>query len=68
MDDLTQIVDRNVHVCRIREPKAYEPTDRMLTTTADSQRVLYRDADITMFLDYINQQRTGHRSFMLVNF
>ncbi|MFD1641806.1 hypothetical protein [Halohasta litorea] len=44
IDDLTRIVDRNVHVRRIRDPKAYEPTDRMLTAAAESRQALYRDA------------------------
>jgi len=41
---LKRIVERNVHVRRIREPKAYEPTDRMVTEAANSRQALYRDA------------------------
>ncbi len=44
IDNLTRIVDRNVHVRRIRDPKAYEPTDRMVTAAAESRQALYRDA------------------------
>ncbi|WP_254864147.1 hypothetical protein [Halovivax gelatinilyticus] len=44
IDELQRIVERNVHVRRIREPDAYEPTERMLTTAADSRHEVYRDA------------------------
>lgn len=44
IDELQRIVERNVHVRRIREPDAYEPTERMLTTAADSRHEVYREA------------------------
>ncbi len=44
IDELQRIVERNVHVRRIREPDAYEPTERMLTTAADSRQQVYREA------------------------
>lgn len=44
IDELQRIVERNVHVRRIREPDAYEPTERMLTTAADSRHEVYRKA------------------------
>lgn len=39
-----QVVNQNVHTNRIREPKSYEPTERMLTRAAESRSKLYRDA------------------------
>ncbi|ELY40688.1 hypothetical protein [Natronorubrum sulfidifaciens] len=44
IDELQRIVDRNVHVRRIRDPETYEPTERMLTTAADSRHGVYRNA------------------------
>ncbi|ELY94957.1 hypothetical protein C482_17828 [Natrialba chahannaoensis JCM 10990] len=44
IDDLQRVVERNVHVRRIREPKAYEPTERMLTTASQSRQEIYREA------------------------
>ncbi|GAB7094716.1 hypothetical protein JCM30237_18690 [Halolamina litorea] len=44
VDALRSIVKRNVHVTRIREPAAYEPTDRMLQRTASSRGDVYREA------------------------
>jgi hypothetical protein len=44
VDELRRVVERNVHVRRIREPEAYEPTDRMLTTAESSRQDLYREA------------------------
>ncbi|WP_254522646.1 hypothetical protein [Natrinema caseinilyticum] len=44
IDELQRIIERNVHVRRIREPDAYEPTERMLTTAADSRHEVYRNA------------------------
>jgi len=44
IDELQRIVERNVHVRRIRDPDSYEPTERMLTTAADSRHAVYRDA------------------------
>lgn len=44
IDVLNDIVERNVHVTRIREPAAYEPTARMVQRTSDSRNDLYRGA------------------------
>lgn len=44
IDELQRIVERNVHVRRIREPETYEPTERMLTTAANSRQEVYREA------------------------
>ncbi|MFC4986832.1 hypothetical protein [Saliphagus infecundisoli] len=44
IDELQRIVERNVHVRRIRDPDTYEPTERMLTTAADSRHEVYRQA------------------------
>jgi hypothetical protein len=44
VDELRRVVERNVHVRRIREPDGYEPTDRMLTTAESSRQELYREA------------------------
>ncbi|WP_458191023.1 hypothetical protein [Haladaptatus sp. NG-WS-4] len=44
INHLRRIVEQNVHVRRIREPKAYEPTDRMLNTASESRQQIYRDA------------------------
>ena len=44
IDDLQRIVERNVHVRRIREPDAYEPTERMLTAAANSRHEIYQEA------------------------
>jgi hypothetical protein len=44
IEDLYRIVERNVHVRRIREPDAYEPTERMLTTAENSRQEVYREA------------------------
>lgn len=44
IDELLQIVDRNVHVRRIRSPDTYEPTERMLTTAENARQEIYRDA------------------------
>ncbi|WP_224450555.1 hypothetical protein [Haloprofundus salilacus] len=41
---LRRVVERNVHVRRIRDPKAYEPTDRMVNDALESRQALYRDA------------------------
>lgn len=47
-DDLVEtmrdIFERNVHVTRIREPEAYEPTPRMIQRATQSRNELYRDA------------------------
>jgi len=44
IDELQRIVERNVHVRRIRSPDAYEPTERMLTSAANSRQEVYRRA------------------------
>ncbi|MFC7326059.1 hypothetical protein ACFQMF_16005 [Halorubrum rutilum] len=44
IDDVQRTVERNVHVRRIRDPKTYEPTERMLTTAENSRQEIYRDA------------------------
>ncbi|MFC4451190.1 hypothetical protein [Halorussus aquaticus] len=44
INELQRIVEQNVHVRRIREPKAYEPTDRMLNTASESRHEVYRKA------------------------
>jgi hypothetical protein len=44
IDELQRIVERNVHVRRIRDPDTYEPTERMLTTAANSRHEVYRAA------------------------
>jgi hypothetical protein len=44
IEDLYSIVERNVHVRRIRKPDAYEPTERMLTTAENSRQAVYRHA------------------------
>ncbi|QSG03278.1 hypothetical protein [Natranaeroarchaeum sulfidigenes] len=44
IEELQQLVERNVHVRRIRQPDAYEPTERMLTKATSSRKELYRDA------------------------
>ncbi len=44
IDELKRIMTRNVHVRRIREPDAYEPTERMLTDAETARQAIYRDA------------------------
>ncbi|SIR88367.1 hypothetical protein SAMN05421858_4317 [Haladaptatus litoreus] len=44
VNHLRRIVEQNVHVRRIRKPKAYEPTDRMVNTASESRHPIYRDA------------------------
>jgi hypothetical protein len=44
VDVMTEIFERNVHVTRIREPKAYEPTERMLQRAASARNEVYRVA------------------------
>jgi len=44
IEDLRSIMERNVHVRRIREPEAYEPTERMLTAAEASRQSVYREA------------------------
>lgn len=42
--ELQRIMERNVHVRRIREPEQYEPTDRMLVSSENSRQPVYREA------------------------
>lgn len=44
IDELRRIFERNVHVTRIRDPEAYEPTDRMLADAGESRKEVYREA------------------------
>jgi hypothetical protein len=44
IDDLLELVERNVHIRRIREPEAYEPTERMITSAEHSRQTVYRTA------------------------
>lgn len=44
IDEVQRTVERNVHVRRIRDPETYEPTERMLTTAANSRQEIYRGA------------------------
>ena len=44
IDELERIIERNVHVDRIREPKAYEPNERMLIAAENARDPLYREA------------------------
>jgi len=44
IDELERIVERNVHVKRIRSPENYEPTERMLITAEGSRQTIYQDA------------------------
>lgn len=44
VDRMERIFERNVHVTRIRDPEAYEPTDRMLSRAAESRQAVYREA------------------------
>jgi hypothetical protein len=42
IDDMKRIFERDVHVKRIKEPKEYEPTDRMLNKAENSRQEIYR--------------------------
>lgn len=44
IDEIVRIVERNVHVRRIRDPDVYEPTERMLTSAENARQEIYRDA------------------------
>lgn len=44
IDDLKRIVERNVHVRRIRSPETYEPTERMLIAAENSRKPIYQEA------------------------
>lgn len=43
VNELRRTIEQNVHIRRIREPKTYEPTDRMRTAAANSRHEIYRD-------------------------
>lgn len=44
LDELKRIVERNVHIKRIREPETYEPTERMLIAAENSRQPIYQEA------------------------
>jgi hypothetical protein len=44
VDTMIDLFERNVHVTRIRNPKEYEPTERMLQRAAESREPVYREA------------------------
>jgi hypothetical protein len=44
IEDLRRVMERNVHVRRIRDPETYEPTERMLTVAESSRQEVYREA------------------------
>ncbi|ELZ84486.1 hypothetical protein C455_00097 [Haloferax larsenii JCM 13917] len=44
IDELKRIVERNVHVRRIRSPENYEPTERMLIAAENSRKPIYQEA------------------------
>jgi hypothetical protein len=44
VETMTNIFERNVHVRRIRKPREYEPTDRMIERSATSRQEIYREA------------------------
>lgn len=44
VDNLRNLFERNVHVTRIRDPEAFEPTDRMLQTAESARNEIYREA------------------------
>ena len=58
VDVLRDIFERNVHIARIREPDAYEPTERMLRTAEESRNEVYREA-ARLFREY-NEASAGN--------
>lgn len=44
IDELKRIVERNVHVRRIRSPEFYEPTERMMIAAESSRQPIYQEA------------------------
>jgi hypothetical protein len=44
VETMQRVFERNVHVRRIREPEAYEPTERMLQRATESRQEIYREA------------------------
>lgn len=51
VETMERIVERNVHVKRIRSPRDYEPTERMIKRAADSRQEIYREA-ATLLTEY----------------
>lgn len=56
IEDLQHVVERNVHVLRIREPTVAEPTDRMLDQASAARQPVYREA-----ADLFAQRQNLHR-------
>lgn len=46
VEELTAIVERNVHVRRIRSPEEYEPTERMVGRAQQARESIYREAAV----------------------
>lgn len=44
VETMRDVFERNVHVTRIREPAAYEPTPRMVQRATESRSEIYREA------------------------
>ena len=44
VDEMQRVFERNVHVTRIRDPKTYEPTERMLERAETAREPVYREA------------------------
>jgi len=44
VETMTNLFERNVHVRRIRPPREYEPTDRMIERSTASRQRIYREA------------------------
>ncbi len=44
IEDMMRIMERNVHVTRIKDPDQYEPTDRMLDAADGSRQEIYQEA------------------------
>ena len=44
VDTMVNLFERNVHVRRIRPPREYEPTDRMIERSTTSRQEIYREA------------------------
>lgn len=44
VDVMERVFERNVHVTRIRDPEAYEPTERMLQRAEDARTPVYTEA------------------------
>lgn len=57
VDRLRNLFERNVYVVRIRDPKTYEPTERMIETAESARNQVYREA-ASLLRDH-RQSRTG---------